>query len=282
MKVGIIGVGTAGRARARAVQSVSGLSLVGVHRGRFASDTSAPEVACPEALARQVDVLVVSAPDDTHETYVRLGLVHGCHVLCEFPVAQTYDGWLELQALAKHHRRALGVGHIEWLSPTQVALERWASERSIRHLTLNANRSCTADSVRDILLAHVARLHRAWSVAGPLEAHRVRVHDDRVTVEARGREGCHVLMHLACTEQQGRSSVVRVEYERGEFSELRKNLLYRDGVCLKVPSQGGLFRADLSRFVSRLVADEASFRPPRRVSAIYRFIETLMTQVSRE
>ena len=282
MKVGIIGVGTAGRARARAVQSVSGLRLVGVHRGRFASETSAPEVACPEALAQQVDVLVVSAPDNTHETYVRLGLVHGCHVLCEFPVARSYEGWLELQALAKHHRRALGVGHIEWLSPTQVALERWASERSIRHLTLTANRSRTADSVRDILLAHVARLHRAWSVAGPLEVHHVRVHDDRVTVEARGREGCHVLMHLACADQEDRSSLMRVECERGESLELTKNRLYLDNVLLRVPSQGGLFHADLSRFVSRLVADEASFRPHRRVSAIYRFIEALMTQVSRE
>lgn len=47
-------------------------------------------------------LVIICTPNTTHQKYIRLALEHGAHVLCEKPLALTYQATLELFDLAKH------------------------------------------------------------------------------------------------------------------------------------------------------------------------------------
>jgi hypothetical protein len=123
LRVGIVGVGFAGRARARALAGRDDARLVAVHRGRFAADTGVPEVDADVLLAA-VDVVVVSSPSETHADWVRRALEARRHVIVEYPLARTADEGRALLALAARVDRVLHVEHIERLAPTT----RWMAD----------------------------------------------------------------------------------------------------------------------------------------------------------
>lgn len=117
VRVGIVGCGVAGRARARAVRAVSGATLVGVHHGRFAQDLDAP-VLSADALLEQAQVVIIASPSHTHADWVRRALGAGCHVVVEYPLARTAEEGRALLQLAALQQRMLHVEHIELLAPT--------------------------------------------------------------------------------------------------------------------------------------------------------------------
>jgi predicted dehydrogenase len=84
---------------ARALASSGTARLVAVHDPEpglghsVADDFGVPYIADAEALVRSPDVhaVVVCSPTAQHRAHVELAAAHGCHVLCEKPVATTVE-----------------------------------------------------------------------------------------------------------------------------------------------------------------------------------------------
>lgn len=127
LRAGIVGVGFAGRARARALAVRDDVRLVAVHRGRFAAETGAPDVDA-DVLLSAVDVVVVASPSETHADWVRRALEARRHVIVEYPLARTGDEARALFALAERVGRVLHVEHIERLAPST----RWLADVAAR------------------------------------------------------------------------------------------------------------------------------------------------------
>ena len=86
LKWAIVGVGRAGRARARAIDRDARSRLVAVHRGRNAAETGAPEVSFEEALD-VADAVAICTPDALHVDMVEATLRAGKHAVVEYPMA---------------------------------------------------------------------------------------------------------------------------------------------------------------------------------------------------
>jgi len=65
-----------------------------------------------EALAANVNGVVIATPAETHQAVVKRALLAGKDVFVEKPLALTHDQGAELVALAERHNRILMVGHV--------------------------------------------------------------------------------------------------------------------------------------------------------------------------
>ncbi len=166
LRWGIVGVGIAGRARARAMQA-RGDALVAVHRGRFAADAGVPELDTLEALLDRVDAVVVASPSEVHARHVRAALDAGCHVVCEYPLCRTAQEATSLFDHARTVGRVLHVEHIERLSATTRALAAQVEGRPIgpSTMTFSSGGDPHADGAEHAW-ANLSRVHRIEAVLG--------------------------------------------------------------------------------------------------------------------
>ena len=123
MRWGVVGVGRAGRACARAIALDPGATLRAVCRGRFAHEFEAPEVGFDDLIQR-VDAVAICSPSAEHEAQVRRALEADCDVVVEFPVALEPVAAQALFSLAQRQERLLHVEHIELLAPWHQALRQ--------------------------------------------------------------------------------------------------------------------------------------------------------------
>lgn len=71
---------------------------------------------------QQPDIVVVATPNIFHQPMTEAALEAGAHVLCEKPLALTYDNAKAMFAKAAAHKRLLSVGtHLRFTSPMQAA-----------------------------------------------------------------------------------------------------------------------------------------------------------------
>lgn len=199
LRWGIVGVGIAGRARARALER-TGRRLDAVFRGRFAAQTGARSCPSLGELLRCVDVAIVASPSEHHASQVQQALEAGVHVVCEYPIARTASEAEALFAAARSQNRVLHVEHIERLSPTTLRLAAWAEGvGTFRGAMRFTSPGPPWDTASEHAWHNISRLHRLEAILGPVSHGEVTqasgdlieldLHWDRGTVHARWERG---------------------------------------------------------------------------------------------
>ena len=165
LRWGIIGVGRAGRARARAIQADPRGSVQLGFRGspEAAGLQPARSVA---ALLEAVDAVAICSTDETHYALTRQALLADCHVVCEYPLAHTAAEARELLALAAARKRLLHVEHIELLG----SAASWWRKQDLGPITGGRVRFTSSRSDVSAVDGGLARLHRVVDFLGAPEA----------------------------------------------------------------------------------------------------------------
>ena len=127
-QVAVIGCGYWGKNLVRNFAQLGALQMVcdAAESGQKRAAEIAPhaEVVAEvdEVLSAPVEGVVIATPAETHYELVRRALEAGKDVLCEKPLALTYEQGAELVRLAEHQGRILMVGHVLEYHPGIVRL----------------------------------------------------------------------------------------------------------------------------------------------------------------
>lgn len=128
---GVIGVGRAGAARARAIRDDPRSRLVAA-LGGDPTKVGLDHAVSLEVLLFEVDAVAVCSPTRTHADYVEAALHAGRHVVCEYPVAPTAERARQLFQM-RGVNQVLHVEHISLLASSQsVFAERLAGATPTR------------------------------------------------------------------------------------------------------------------------------------------------------
>jgi biliverdin reductase len=270
-RIAVIGLGRAGRARVRAIESHP--------RTRLAAAVERPpaqpgfEAVLADPL---VTALIVCTPNALHAAQVEAGLRAGKHVAVEFPLAGSEREARALFALARNARRVLHVEHIELQSSSQAELRQ-----AVRGLgpPVGGQLRFRGDSggwIGDDALAGgpglraLVRLHRLVDLFGP-----ARVTDARLERRAAGGYRLGVGLNF----ERGGSLELVEERGPGLARALEWDVHCRGG---RVPPPAaeppsGLFARDLELFLARIesgapacVAEERELHVHALVDAIDR------------
>lgn len=133
LRAGVVGVGYLGNHHARILKELEGVELAGVFdidpaAGNKAKDKYRCELFdSKEALAQDVDLVVVATPTLTHRDVACFFLDQGIHVMVEKPIAHTLDAAREIVETASASGAKLQVGHSERFNPAFVAASEFIS-----------------------------------------------------------------------------------------------------------------------------------------------------------
>lgn len=125
------GAGTAGRARARALEGHPLAALSAVWRGRYAASLGVAVFDDPASTLAGVDGVIVTSPSEAHEAQVHVALAYGKHVLVDYPLARTGEGARRCFEAARRASRVLHVGHIELASAATARMRARAPSDAI-------------------------------------------------------------------------------------------------------------------------------------------------------
>jgi len=257
LRWGIIGVGIAGRARARALRAL-GERCVGVHRGRFAAEVGFDVQPDAEALLQAADAVIVCSPSQTHARWIQRALDADCHVVVEYPVARTADEALMLMQRAASADKVLHVEHIERLSGTTRALVEGldGAEDVVSEMVFTSGGEPWPDA--DTHLWHnVSRLHRIQAALGPIDEVQVHAADGgEVRARVVARRG-RVALTLRRGPDEARGLTWDLSTGVGHW-RLQGRTLVRDGTPVPVGG-GGLFEEDLRVARRRIVTGGPSY-----------------------
>ena len=127
-KVAVIGCGYWGKNLVRNFAQLGALRMVcdAFEAGQKLAAEMAPQAevvaGVDEVLSAPVEGIVIATPAETHYDLARQALEAGKDVLCEKPLALTYEQGAELVRLAEHQGRILMVGHVLEYHPGIVRL----------------------------------------------------------------------------------------------------------------------------------------------------------------
>ncbi|MEQ8764240.1 MAG: Gfo/Idh/MocA family oxidoreductase [Planctomycetota bacterium] len=184
----VVGLGRAGRARVREIESSEQFRLTGVVSRRESSG-----LTFEAALAdRTNDVILVCTENALHGEQVRRALNAGRQVAVEFPLCLDPGEAKLLFALADEKRQVLHVEHIELLTASHRALrEQLRAIGELRGGELRFQGGADgwiADLARGGFpsFSGIARLHVLWDAFGPLSARSATLQnfDDGLRFEA--------------------------------------------------------------------------------------------------
>lgn len=247
LRLAVVGLGRAGRARVRAAESLATVELAAVvtREGGEGACSLAEVLSDPS-----IDAIVACTPNLLHAATVRSSLEARKHVLVEYPLAPDPCTASGLLALARERACVLHVEHIELLSPTQATQRRRARELGRLLSGTLRFRASGEGWIMDPALAGsaalraLARLHRLVDLFGDARVDRA----DLVEEQAGYR--------LRAELSFARGGVATLVEERapGLARSLEWDLLCERGRLDDPPAEapGPLFLRDLECFVARV------------------------------
>ena len=190
MRVGVVGVGALGRHHVRILSELGRVELAGVHdlrpevAAQVAAEFSTRSLPTLDALAAEVDAMVVAVPTVSHGEVAGRLLDRGLHVLVEKPI--TPDLHSADRLLERAGDRVLAVGHVEFYTPavaTLVALRPQPRFVEVQRLSAWTPRSLDIDVILDLMIHDLQILHALDpSPVREVRAAGVAVLSDRIDI----------------------------------------------------------------------------------------------------
>ncbi len=277
LRIAVVGLGRAGRARVRAVETLDGVSLAGVvTRG------NAPEARPLEDVLADpsVDAVCVCTPNLLHAEAVHRVLEAGKHAVVEYPLATTPAKARELFERARERDRVLHVEHIELLAPSQEAQRRRVERLgrllggSLRFRVAGEGWILDASLAGSPALRALARLHRLVDLFG-----EARVEGADLAERAAG--GYHLEVDLSFHDG-GRARLVE-ERGAGVARQVEWDLVCENGRLENPPAgtRSDLFERDLEHFVRRVREGVASYVTEERVLHVLELVRQIDERCAR-
>ncbi len=252
-RLAVVGLGRAGRARVREIETSPRATLAGVVSQHDPSATHTFDELLADPAVEAVIVCTVNA---THGRLVRAALEATKHVAVEFPLCLDADEAAELFALADDRARVLHVEHIELLTGRQAELrERVPTLGAIRRGELRFQGGADGwivdpDRAGFPSFTGIARLHVLWDLVGPLRARAARLEPGtpgfRFEAELTTRDEATLSWSEERRPGLSRETRLRFEGERG--------ILTTEDLEVARSTAGGpsLFGRDLETFLDRI------------------------------
>ncbi len=260
LKWAIVGVGTAGRARARAIDRDERSLLVAVHRGRYAEELEVPVKDTFEAAIAPADCVAICSPSAYHADQVRQVLEAGKHAIVEYPLAPTGALAKELFTLARSVGRILHVEHIELLTSPAKTLKALVRPAGIEHIDIRfEGRGAGDEDQATLAQGNVARLHRSVDLAGGVRAVRSVQHEPgTVRAELVLRSGVPLTVVATRGPDLARRTHMTVRTAQSTWEQINDTLL-RDGTPQTLLGVGSLFKRDHDAAVRRILDGEPHY-----------------------
>ncbi|MEQ1507438.1 MAG: Gfo/Idh/MocA family oxidoreductase [Myxococcota bacterium] len=276
LKWAIVGVGVAGRARAKAIAGDPRAALVAVWRGRFAAEPGATVVDSLEAAIAAADVVAVCSPTAAHAEQVRAVLDAGRHALVEFPIAEDAATAEALFAHARAEGRVLHEEHIELLDAPSSTLSAHIRVETVKEITVSFEGPGSEDaSPAELALRNVARLHRVAAVGGPFASiDRVTAEPGRLVAELRLRSGAPVRATFLQAPYYARRTALEVDTVASKWNQHDDQLL-RDGMPVTLVGLGGLFARDQRSASARILDGSEPYVDERRILHVLDLVDRL-------
>lgn len=273
LRWGVVGVGRAGAARARAIQADPRATLV----AGFGGDPAKAGLEVAESLEQllaQVDAVAICSPDTAHPLQVAAALNAGRHVVCEFPLAGSADEAQALLDAAKEADRVLHTEHIELLGGAAT----WLRFRTLRRTCRGASlRFVGAPRTRIFSLAHanLARLHRLFEAVGPAQLVAV---DEAWPEEVHGRlalaNKAEVSFSFRFQPDSRRRFEMMLELDDGAITQVGQTV-FDAGKLVTLPPVPGLFERDQLAASARILDGAPPYVSDERVVAVLRLADEI-------
>lgn len=250
----LIGVGIAGRARARALLASERDALTKVWRGRFAGELEVPAVSSLDEALTGVDAVAVCSPSEHHPAQVRAALEAGRHVVVEFPLARSPATARELFDLARARQRVLHVEHIELLSAAGRTLCAQAPREVLQQVEIGFQTSGPEGAGAPLLAhANVARLHRLVALTGPVVAiQRIDARPGVLEADVGTEAGVVARLRFEQAPYLRRSTHIEVRTPAGHWVQ-HDGELTRDGHAVSLLGRRSLFASDQQHATARIL-----------------------------
>jgi biliverdin reductase len=272
----VIGVGTAGRARANAIRADGRCTLVAVHRGRHAAELGVPIVDSLLTAIAQADAVAIASPTALHPDQARTALEHGRHVVVEFPLAADAATAEALFDLARARGKVLHVEHIELLDAPSSTLAAHVRPELVESATVAfQGQGPTGATAPELALGNVARLHRLTACCGPVSAIRSVEHEPgRLSAELSLESGATAAVTFERGPYFSRKTTLRVT-AAGRTWLQTNDLLERDGAPVTLMGSSSLFATDHRRAMARILDGAGPYVSEERILHVLRLVERL-------
>lgn len=274
LRWGVVGVGVAGQARARAIaDDPRAVGVCGL-RGDPAAAGLRPAADLDELIA-EVDVVAVCSPDPLHPAQVRAALEARKHVLCEYPLAPSAREARALYALAAEQGVRLHVEHIELLTPQARHLRMVCRPDQLRGGALRWVGPPRAVEPR-LPHANLARLHRLVDTVGlPRRVDVERADADGYAAVLRFPVGATVELSLRAEEGARRHLELTLVMESGVALQVDQTLLWKGAPIQPPPQALGLFAQDQRAASARFLDDAPPYVDEERVLQLLELADNL-------
>lgn len=274
----ILGVGQAGQRRAAAIQADPDAELVSVFRGRYASSMGVPVAATIEDAIGLADAVYVCTPLDVHAYQVELALGSGRSVVCEYPVALSYDDAQNLFDIAEEMGVTLHVGHIELLSGVARTLAAHVHSSEVREAEMFFSSPASPIPGHELAFRNVARLHRLLAVTGSVsEILSVECNEGELLAEFGLETGFKASIAFRQGPALPRHTILEFKTTRNRWRQVDRDLLL-DGRPTTVLDQGSVFEADHRAAMNRIRHGTESYVSNRRILEVLKLAQALKDQ----
>ena len=274
LRWGVVGVGVAGAARARAIAADPRAVAVGGFRGRPAQAGLDPFDEL-DALIEGSDVVAICSPDASHPALVERCLRAGRHVLCEYPLAPSGAEARRLFALADELDRRLHVEHIELLTHPARFLRVVSRPDALRGGSLRWRNAPRADQPR-LAHANLARLHRLVDAVGfPRRIDVLQADPDVLSAQLRFENGAHIELALHAEVGVKRHLELSLVLQGGVALQIDSTLIWR-GQQQTAPAGGpGLFLQDQLAASAHFIDGAPTYISRERVASLLDLADNL-------